>query len=721
MSDQFKITRLEETVGGKVISMETGLMARQADGAIVIQMGDTVLLSATVCAKEPKPGVSDFTPITVNYKERTYAAGKYPGGFFKREGRPSTKEILASRLTDRSVRPLFPEGFSHEVTVTAMVLSSDKMNDADILSITASSAALMISCAPFNGPVAGVRIGRVENNFIINPTLEEREKSDLELVIAGTLEGILMVEGGGQQMAEDVVIQALEVAKVEIDKLCRMQIKLREMAGQPKLDFKPAALEPEIVQAIQQSTARKEISELLHKFMKKHEREDAVKAIKTRFAEQFAEKFPDTGKNAVSNLIEGIMYEESRAMVLNDRVRADGRKTDQIRQLDSRVGIMPRTHGSTLFTRGETQTLAVCTLGTPEDMQLVEGLEGSYKDRFMLHYNFPGFSTGECKRDMSPGRREIGHGELARRALKPMMPTEDEFPYTIRIVSDIMESNGSSSMASVCGGCLCLFDAGVPMKAPVAGIAMGLITDGSRHAVLSDIMGLEDHLGDMDFKVTGTRTGITAFQMDVKLASGIRLDILREAIAQAGRGRMHLLDHMESVLAKPRTEISRFAPRLFKTHIPQDKIGALIGPGGKNVRRIIEETGADIQIEDDGSVFISAIEAEKAEAARVMVEYYGKEVEVGQVYKGRIVSIQPFGAFVEIIPGKEGLLHISEIENRRIERVEDVLKMGEEVEVKVVEMDNSGKIRLSRKALLPGALPTKPRNTGGGNGGPHRN
>ena len=719
MSDQFKITRLEETVGGKVISMETGLMARQADGAIVIQMGDSVLLSATVCAKEPKPGVSDFTPITVNYKERTYAAGKYPGGFFKREGRPSTKEILASRLTDRSVRPLFPEGFSHEVTVTAMVLSSDKMNDADILSITASSAALMISCAPFNGPVAGVRIGRVENNFIVNPTLEEREKSDLELVIAGTLEGILMVEGGGQQMAEDVVINALEVAKVEIDKLCRMQLKLRELAGQPKLDFKPAALETEVVEAINNSTARKEISELLHKFMKKHEREDAVKAIKTRFNEQFAEKYPETGKHAVSTLIETIMYEESRAMVLNDRVRADGRKTDQIRQLDSRVGIMPRTHGSTLFTRGETQTLAVCTLGTPEDMQLVEGLEGSYKDRFMLHYNFPGFSTGECKRDMSPGRREIGHGELARRALKPMMPTEDEFPYTIRIVSDIMESNGSSSMASVCGGCLCLLDAGVPMKASVAGIAMGLITDGSRHAVLSDIMGLEDHLGDMDFKVTGTRTGITAFQMDVKLATGIRLDILREAIAQAGRGRMHLLDHMDSVLPKPRTDISRFAPRLFKTYIPQDKIGALIGPGGKNVRRIIEETGADIQIEDDGSVFISAIEAEKAEAARVMVEYYGKEVEVGQVYKGRIVSIQPFGAFVEIIPGKEGLLHISEIENRRIERVEDVLKMGEEVEVKVVEMDNAGKIRLSRKALLPGAVPSKPRNTGGAGG--HRN
>ncbi|HOX22649.1 MAG TPA: polyribonucleotide nucleotidyltransferase, partial [Elusimicrobiales bacterium] len=401
-------------------------------------------------------------------------------------------------------------------------------------------------------------------------------------------------------------------------------------------------------------------------------------------------------------------------MVLNDRVRADGRKTDQIRHLDTRIGIMPRTHGSALFTRGETQTLAVCTLGTPEDMQLIEGLEGSYKERFMLHYNFPGFATGECKRDMSPGRREIGHGELARRALKPMMPTEDEFPYTIRIVSDIMESNGSSSMASVCGGCLSMFDAGVPMKAAVAGIAMGLITDGSRHAVLSDIMGLEDHLGDMDFKVTGTRAGITAFQMDVKLATGIRLDILREAIAQAGRGRMHLLDHMEGILAKPRTDISRYAPRLFKTFIPQDKIGALIGPGGKNVRRIIEETGADIQIEDDGSVFISAIEAEKAEAARVMVEYYGKEVEVGQVYKGRVVSIQPFGAFVEIIPGKEGLLHISEIENRRIERVEDVLKMGDEVEVKVVEMDNAGKIRLSRKVLLAGA------SSSGGGKGPHK-
>ncbi|NLO91435.1 MAG: polyribonucleotide nucleotidyltransferase [Elusimicrobia bacterium] len=708
MSQQFKITRLEETIGGKVISLETGLMARQASGAVVIRMGDTVLLSAAVCAKEPKPGALDFTPITVNYKERTYAAGKYPGGFFKREGRPSTKEILASRLTDRSVRPLFPEGFNHEVTVTAMVLSSDKLNDADVLSITASSAALMISCTPFNGPVAAVRVGRVDGKYIVNPTLEEREKSDLELVISGTLEGILMVEGGGKEIPDEVILQTLELAKVEIDKLCNLQLKLREQVGIEKLKFTPAALEQEVAQAIGQSNVREEIKGLLRKFMKKHELENAVKEIKTRFNDQFKEKYPETAGYAVSTLIEGIMYEESRAMVLNDRVRADGRKTDQIRPLDSRVGIMPRTHGSTLFTRGETQTLAVCTLGTPEDMQLVEGLEGSYKERFMLHYNFPGFSTGECKRDASPGRREIGHGELARRALKPMMPTEDEFPYTIRIVSDIMESNGSSSMASVCGGCLSLLDAGVPMKASVAGIAMGLITDGSRHAVLSDIMGLEDHLGDMDFKVTGTRKGITAFQMDVKLATGIRLEILKEAIAQAGRGRMHLLDHMDSVLPAPRADISRHAPRLFKTYVPQDKIGALIGPGGKNVRRIIEETGADIQIEDDGSVFISAIEAEKAEAARTMVEYYGKEVEVGQVYKGRIVSIQPFGAFVEIIPGKEGLLHISEIENRRIQRVEDVLKMGEEVEVKVVEMDNNGKIRLSRKALLQGGANAKP-------------
>ncbi|MFA5162536.1 MAG: polyribonucleotide nucleotidyltransferase [Elusimicrobiales bacterium] len=700
---EFNITRLEEKVGDRTISIETGLMAKQAGGSVVIRMGDTALISNAVSTGEQKEGPSDFTPLTVNYKERTYAAGRIPGGFFKREGRPTTKEVLSSRLTDRSLRPLFPEGYACETNVTALVLSSDAENDADILGITASSAALMVSPIPFNGPIAGVRIGLVGDAFVINPTHAQREEGTLDLIIAGTLEGILMVEGGGKEVQEDILFKALETAKPEIDKLCRMQLTLREKAGLPKFTFTPTPVPAEI-KTLCNEKARAEIEKILGSFLEKSKRDAAIKTLKKTIAATLAET--ENASALVSMSIEEIVYEESRKLVLDKRVRADGRKTDEIRPIDIRAALMPRTHGSALFTRGQTQAFVACTLGTPEDMQLMEGLEGTYRERFLLHYNFPGFATGECKRDMSPGRREIGHGELARRAIEPLLPTDEKFPYTIRLVSDIMESNGSSSMATVCGSSLALFDAGVPMKASCAGIAMGLIKEGSRYAVLSDIMGMEDHLGDMDFKLAGTKNGITAFQMDVKTAGGVSLDILKEAVSQASRGRAHILGLMDAAVPTPRPETSQYAPRIVLVTIPQDKIGALIGPGGKNIRRITEETGAKIEVNDEGQVYISAVEADKVEAAKKFVEYYTAEVSVGQVYKGKVVSIQNFGAFVEVLPGKEGLLHISEIAHRRVNTVEDELEMGQEVEVKIIEMDNMGKFRLSRKALIP--------NTGGG-------
>jgi polyribonucleotide nucleotidyltransferase len=698
---KFKITRLEEKVGDKTISIETGLIAKQADASVTIQMGDTVLLSTVTCSKEQRPGPASFVPITVNYKERTYAAGKIPGGFFKREGRPTTKEILSSRLTDRSIRPLFPENFNMETQVSSMVLSSDQENDADILSIIASSAAITISCIPMGGPVAAVRVGMVDGEFIINPTFEQREKSELDLVISGTLKGILMVEGGANIVPDQTIAKVMEFAKPEINKLCNLQLKLRELVGVPKLEI-PKEEFPKEIETAAEEIARPKIVEILNSFVDKHTREQNVKEIKKSLNEKFIEQYPDC-EPIVSVLVEDILYEESRKLVLTKKIRVDGRKSDQIRDLDIRVGVLPRTHGSALFTRGQTQALVACTLGTPDDKQLVETLEGSHKDRFMLHYNFPGFATGECKPDRGPGRREIGHGELAKRSILPLIPSEENFAYTIRLVSDIMESNGSSSMASVCGASLSLFDAGVNMKAACAGIAMGLITDNKDYMVLSDILGMEDHLGDMDFKLAGTREGVTAFQMDVKLQEGIPLEILKEAITQAGAGRNFILDNMEKVIKTPRETLSIYAPRMLRLTIPQDKIGALIGPGGKNIRKIIEETGAEIEVQDEGDsgiVFISSTDVKNVESAKTMVEYYTAEVEVGKVYTGKVVSIQNFGAFVEVLPGKEGLLHISEIAPHRIEKVEDELKRGQEIEVKVVEMDNIGKFRLSRKVLL---------------------
>ena len=686
-------------IGGKTISFETGLIAKQADGSVVARLGDTMVLAAAVSDKNQKPGLQDFVPLTVNYKERTYAAGKIPGGFFKRESKPSKKETLSSRLIDRSMRPLFPEGFACEVNVTAMVLSADGVNDSDVLSIAASSAATVISSIPFTTPVAGVRVNRINGNYIINPTIEERKVADMDLVIAGTLDGIMMVEGGAHEVEEEALVKAIEIAHPEIKKLCQAQLDLREKAGKPKFEFAAETL-PQNVLDISNNKYRAEVKNILHGFYDKQTRDTKIALLKETFKNELTEQYPEQAQAYADFAMEMLAYEESRRMVLEEGIRVDGRKTDQIRPLSSMVGLLPCAHGSALFTRGQTQSLAVATLGTTDDAQMVEGLEDTYYERFMLHYNFPGYATGECKPDRSPGRREIGHGELARRALMPLLPSEEEFPYTIRVVSDIMESNGSSSMASVCGGSLALFDAGVPMKGTCSGIAMGLITQGDKYAVLSDIMGLEDHLGDMDFKLTGSRKGITAFQMDLKLASGISLDVLRKAIAQATKGRLFIMDHMESTIKEPRPNISKKAPVIYKTTIPQDKIGALIGPGGKNVKRITETTGAKIDISEDGTVLIAAPNDDKLQQAKAEVELYTKEIEVNQIYKGKVVTIMPYGAFVELLPGKDGLLHISEIDKKRIARVEDVLAVGDTVEVKVVEIENNGKVRLSRKALL---------------------
>ncbi len=696
---KFDIQEVEVTVGRDTIKLQTGLVAKQADGAVMATMGDTMVLATAVSTKEQKPGISDFTPLTVNYKERTYAAGKIPGGFFKREGKASKKETLSSRIIDRTMRPIFPEGFACETNVTAMVVSSDEKHDADILSVIASSASVVISSIPFNEPVAAVRIGRKDGIYIVNPTKEEQESCDMDLVIAGSKQGLLMVEGGAKEVEEEAIIKAMETAKPEIDKMCDAQLKLRELAGKPKFEYVVEKLPQEVVD-LANGKFREEAKKILHAFSDKQTRDCQVSALKKSFTEELTATYGDNAATYAGIALENIMYEESRNLVLHEGVRVDGRKPTEIRPLSSMVGLLPRAHGSALFTRGQTQSLAVATLGTADDQQMVEGLDDTTYERFMLHYNFPGFATGECKPDRSPGRREIGHGELARRALMPLIPSEEEFPYTIRVVSDITESNGSSSMASVCGGSLALFDAGVPMKSACSGIAMGAISGEGKFVVLSDIMGLEDHLGDMDFKLTGSRKGITAFQMDVKLKTGIPLDVLRQAIKQATEGRMFIMDHMEKTIAEPKKEVSRFAPVIYKMRIPVDKIGALIGPGGKNIKRITEATETKIDIQEDGTVSIAAANADRLEQAKAEIEMMTAEAEVNKIYKGKVVSIQPFGAFVEILPGKDGLLHISEIDKKRINKVEDVLHLGDIIEVKCVEIDNNGKVRLSRKALL---------------------
>ena len=689
------IHQVELEIRGKQLILETGRMAKLADGAVTARYGDSVVLATAVASKVARTGV-DFLPLTVDYQEKAYAAGKIPGGFFKREGRPSEREILASRLIDRPLRPLFPKGFYFDTQVIASVLSADEGNVTDVLAIVAASAALTLSDIPLQDPVASVRIGRVEGRFVINPSFAEVEAGDLNLVVAGTTEAVMMVEGGANELSEQTMIDAISLAHSEIKKIIESILKLKALTGKPKREPVQKTTDPALAESVKsKSQASIEAAVLIPNKTARQERLDAVlKEVKDQINTPEADRSPE-----IAEIFHALERNAVRQMILNKGIRADGRGCSDIRPISCEVGILPRTHGSALFTRGETQSLAVVTLGTAEDEQRIDALEGESTKTFMLHYNFPPFSVGEARPMRGPGRREIGHGALAERALRPVIPGRDAFPYTLRIVSDILESNGSSSMATVCGGTLALMDAGVQIKSPVAGIAMGLIKEGSRTVILSDILGLEDHLGDMDFKVTGTRQGVTALQMDMKIP-GITEALLRDALAQAHAGRIHILDRMLQALAAPRPELSSLAPRIFTMHVKKERIGEVIGPGGKVVRGIVEKTGVKIDIEDDGTILIASSDADAAKLAMEMIGRITEEVEVGKIYKGKVVKIMDFGAFVEILPGTDGLVHISQLAEHRVNRVQDEVKEGDEILVKVLEVDKQGKIRLSRKEVL---------------------
>ena len=687
------IVKKQIEIGGRIFSVETGKYAKQADGAVMVQYADTVILATVVASKEPVNG-QDFFPLQVEYREKTAAAGKIPGGFIKREGRPTEKEILSARLIDRPIRPMFPEGFKNETQVMITVFSSDQENDADILGAFGASAALMISDIPFNGPVSEVRVGRIEGQFIINPTFSQLEKSDMDITVAGTKDSIVMVEGEGKEISEQDMIDALQFAQENISKLCQLQIDLMQDISKPKRDFQIDKLKTQLIPIINEK-AREKIRAITHKIMTKDER--------SKEKDEILNSVIETLCNEIGNysLTLDIEYEEMREMILKEGKRLDGRGVKDIRPITCEVGILPRTHGSALFTRGETQSLTTATLGTKMDEQILDGLLPESTKRFMLHYNFPPYSTGEVGKIGGIGRREIGHGNLAERSLKNMIPPETEFPYTIRVVSDILESNGSSSMATVCAATLALMDAGVPIKKSVAGIAMGLIKEENEVAILSDILGNEDHLGDMDFKVAGTRDGITGFQMDIKI-QGISFEIFEHALLQAKEGRLQILDIMEKTISKPRSELSPYAPRLTTLKIPVDLIGAVIGQGGKVIRQIVKDTGAEINIEDDGTVVIASTTAEGSTKAQEIINKLIESPEVGKVYKGKVTRVMDFGAFVEFLPGKEGLVHISHLDMNRVNKVTDVLNLGDEVEVKLIKIDDEGRYNLSRKALMDG-------------------
>ncbi|MFC1517744.1 polyribonucleotide nucleotidyltransferase [Candidatus Margulisiibacteriota bacterium] len=684
---------------GKDFSIETGRMAKQAAGSVVVRSGDTMVLVTAAISDKPKEGM-DFFPMTVDFLEKYYAAGKMPGGFFKREAKPSVKATLTARLTDRPLRPLFPEGFRNAVQIVITTLSYDGKVSPDVLGMTGASAALSISKIPFAGPIAAVTVGLIDDKFVINPTVEELENSDLELAIAGTKKAIMMVEAGAKEIPEDKLLKALDFGHKELQKLIKLQEDLVKKVGVPKMAVELDTVDPEF---------EKKIEAMMTKDVKdafatkgKQQRYDALDAAKTKLMDNMKrelgeEDFAKKEKH-IKRVFEGIEYDEMRKLILNENRRVDGRKFDEIRPLASETSILPCVHGSGLFTRGETQALATVTLGTKDDEQMIDGLDDTYKKRFYLHYNFPPYSVGEAGRLGFTSRRELGHGALAERALAPLLPPIEKFPYTVRIVSEILESNGSSSMASVCCGSLALMDAGVPVKAPVAGIAMGLVSDGKKHAVLTDIMGLEDHLGDMDFKVTGTRDGITALQMDIKI-EGVTEKIMAEALKEANKARMALLDHMQKTLDAPRAELSKYAPRIEMIQVNPEKIGAVIGPGGKMIKSIIEEFGVSINIDDDGIVNIASTDSEAMEGAKKKVLSIVAEAEVGKTYDGKVTKLMNFGAFVEILPGKEGLVHISQISEKRVNNVEDVLKVGQAVRVKVKEIDNLHRVNLTMKGV----------------------
>jgi len=701
--------RVEMPLGRHTLSIETGRMAKQADGATLVRIGDTVVLATACAQKEPKPGI-DFMPLTVDYRENTYAGGKIPGGFFKREGRPNEKEILTSRMIDRPLRPLFPEGYACETQVVGLLLSADMENDSDTLAIIGASTSLYISDIPFDSPIGAVRVGFWDGQCVVNPASADlKTKSKLNLLVAGTEDAIVMVEAGASEISEADMVRALGEGHAVIKQICRLQKQLREACGKPKRAVVkkeiPAGLRGEIEAAMAGPLLEAmRLPGKLASYAKMKEVRDAYVASLGDDAER---------KAAVPAVYDGLREKLLRSEILLNGRRLDGRRFDEIRPITCEVGVLPRTHGSALFTRGETQALVTVTLGTSEDAQIIDLVqEAESKKRFMLHYNFPPFSVGEVKFLRGPGRREIGHGALAERAVRECLPTEEAFPYTIRVVSDILESNGSSSMASICGGTLALMDAGVPVKTPVAGVAMGLVKEGERWAVLSDIAGEEDHYGDMDFKVAGTRNGITALQMDIKIG-GITAEIMAAALEQALRGRLHILDKMAEALGAPRPDISAYAPRIITIRIPVEKIRDVIGPGGKMIRSIVERTGCKIDIEDDGRVAIASVDEAAAKKAVAIIEELTATAELNKTYLGKVVRVVEFGAFVEILPGTDGLLHVSEMAHHRVQDVHAEVKEGDQVLVKVVNIDPSGKIRLSRKALIEAPAGSEP---GGGEG-----
>ena len=684
--------------GKHQLTLETGEIARQASGAIMVSLDDTVVLVTVVGQKNAKPE-QDFFPLTVDYQERTYAAGKIPGGFFKREGRPSEKEILTSRLIDRPLRPLFPESFYNEVQIVATVLSSDPQIDSDIPAMIGASAALAISGIPFDGPIGAARVGYLNGQYVLNPTKDELVESQMNLVVAGTAKAVLMVESEAQELSEDVMLGAVVFGHEQMQAVINAINEMASEVGQDDWDWTPAAKNEALIAKIA-AVAESELK-AAYAVRQKQARTQQVDAIRAKVAEALATpEFEDVSKNEIGELFSALEAKIVRGQILSGEPRIDGRDTRTVRPITIRTGVLPRTHGSVLFTRGETQALVVATLGSMRDSQTIDALQGEYSDRFMLHYNFPPYSTGETGRVGTPKRREIGHGRLAKRALVAVLPSEEECGYAIRVVSEITESNGSSSMASVCGGCLSLMDAGVPVKTHVAGIAMGLIKDGGRFAVLTDILGDEDHLGDMDFKVAGSDKGITALQMDIKI-NGITKEIMQVALSQAKEGRMHILDIMKQAMPAVRPEVSDFAPRMIKMKINPEKIRDVIGKGGAVIRALTEETGTTIDIDDDGNITIACVSGEAGELAKKRIEDIVAEVEVGKVYEGPVVKLLDFGALVNILPGKDGLLHISQISHERIANVADHLKEGQVVKVKVLEVDDKGRMRLSMKALQP--------------------
>ena len=682
-------------VAGRRLSIEAGRVAEQANGAVVLRQGDSVVLSTAVMSKEPREGI-DFFPLTCDYEEKLYAAGKIPGAFMRREGRPSEVAIIASRLTDRPLRPLFPDGFRLDIQVVSTVLSVDQENDPTILSINGASTALVISDIPWAGPVGAVRMGFLDGALVVNPPMSRMADSDLDLVVAGTADAILMVEAGAKGVSEQIVVEALEMAHVAIKQLCTAQLELQQQIGLPKREYTPPTYPHQVVEVVSEYLALRLDQAAFGP--DKAAREASTDDLRKKTIADLGERFPEH-IGILGKLFDKKLKDRVRERIIEEGVRIDGRGLKDVRQITVEVGVLPRTHGSGLFTRGQTQALTIATLGSMSDQQKLDGLSADEFKRYMHHYNFPPFSVGEARPLRGPGRREIGHGALAERALLAVIPSVDEWPYTMRLVSEILSSNGSTSMASVCGSTLALMDAGVPIKAPVAGIAMGLVTREGKYAVLTDIQGVEDNLGDMDFKVAGTRDGITALQMDIKI-KGLPHEILAQALEQAREARLFVLDKMLAVLPRPRTELSAYAPRITTIHINPDKIRDIIGPGGKMIRKITEETGAQIDVEDDGRVFIAAVDQEGGQRAIDWIKGLTDEVEVGKIYRGKVVRIMAFGAFVEILPNQDGLVHISKLTDHRVERVEEVCNVGDEIVVKAVEVDSQGRLNLSRQAAI---------------------